>query len=90
MIAIFLRIKKFWLNKNLPDNIHYKHVFQSQKPFLVSESRIFRNTKPNPYIRLGWYSYQWDEGIFGAKNCPRDRWLKFEKSGSIGTLKLNR
>ena len=70
-------LKQKHFSEDLQSNDHYL-IWKSQLPFLVGETASFRTTKnPHNYKRLGWYSYQWGEGRFGAKNCDRDRWNKF-------------
>lgn len=59
----------------------YQFILDSKKPFLVSESPVFR--KYPAWTRLGWYSYKWSEGIFGNKNSLPDRWKKFQKDTGI-------
>ena len=59
----------------------YQYIIDSKKPFLVSESPVFR--KHPQWTRLGWYSYKWSDGIFGNTNSPSDRWNKFEKQTGI-------
>ena len=59
----------------------YQFILDSNKPFLVSESPVFR--KHPEWTRLGWYSYKWTEGVFGNENSSSDRWDKFEKQSGI-------
>lgn len=59
----------------------YQFILDSNKPFLVSESPAFREHPE--YLRLGWYSYKWTDGIFGNENSPPDRWNKFQQSTGI-------
>lgn len=59
----------------------YQFILDSNKPFLVSESPSFREYPQ--YIRLGWYSYKWSDGIFGNENSPPDRWNDFQKDTGI-------
>lgn len=75
-----LKAKHFkWPGKN-----HRLDIIKIDRPFLVGETASFRTTPiPHTYNRLGWYSYQWHEGIFGAKNCDRDRWNKFADKTNI-------
>lgn len=59
----------------------YEYIVDSNKPFLVKESPVFR--KYPQYKRLGWYSYKWTEGIFGNENASDDRWKQFQKDTGI-------
>jgi hypothetical protein len=59
----------------------YQFILDSGKPFLVSESPVFR--KYPEWTRLGWYSYKWTDGIFGNENSPPDRWNKFQQKTGI-------
>ena len=76
-------LKQKHFSEHLQSNDHYL-IWKSQLPFLVGETASFRSTKePHNYKRLGWYSYQWGEGVFGAKNCDRDRWNKFVNNTKV-------
>lgn len=59
----------------------YQFILDSNKPFLVSESPSFREHPE--YLRLGWYSYKWTDGVFGNENSPSDRWNKFQQDTGI-------
>jgi hypothetical protein len=59
----------------------YQFILDSNKPFLVSESPSFREYPQ--YVRLGWYSYKWSDGLFGNTNSPPDRWKQFQKDTGI-------
>jgi len=59
----------------------YQYILDSNKPFLVLESPVFR--KYPAWTRLGWYSYKWSDGIFGNENSPSNRWNKFQKETGI-------
>ena len=59
----------------------YEYILKSNKPFLVQESQNFR--AHGRYLRLGWYSYKWHEGLFGNENSPPDRWIKFKKDTGV-------
>jgi len=59
----------------------YQYILDSNKPFLVLESPVFR--KYPAWTRLGWYSYKWSDGIFGNEKSSSDRWNKFQKETGI-------
>jgi hypothetical protein len=61
----------------------YQYILKSNKPFLVLESPVFRRYYSLKYVRLGWYSYKWNDGIFGNTNSPNDRWERFQKESGI-------
>jgi len=61
----------------------YNYILNSKKPFLVLESPVFRRFPELKYTRLGWWSYKWNDGIFGNENSPSDRWNKFSKESGI-------
>ena len=61
----------------------YEYILDSKKPFLVKESPNFRKYVNNGWVRIGWQSYKWTEGIFGNRNSPPDRWNKFVKETGI-------
>ena len=57
-----------------------KFILNSQKPYLVTESSVFRSSAKGSleWKRLGWYDFRWTQGTFGNENSPPDRWKKFE------------
>lgn len=61
----------------------YNYILQSNKPFLVIESPVFRRYPELKYTRLGWWSYKWTDGNFNNTNSPSDRWNKFQKASGI-------
>ena len=66
----------------------YKYVQNSGKPWIVTESAVFRRNMPKPphpkaYHRFSWFSYFRDEGNYNNLNCPPDRWLQIQKDQSI-------
>lgn len=67
---------------------YYQYILDSKKPFLVTESAVFRRNMPVPpnpkaYHRYSWYSYFRDEGNYNNKNSPPDRWLQIQKDQNI-------
>lgn len=67
---------------------YYQFIRDSGKPYLVTESAVFRRNMiqpPNPmaYHRYSWTSYFRDEGNYNNKNCPADRWLRIQKEQNI-------
>jgi hypothetical protein len=69
-------------------NKYYQFILDSNKPFIVTESAVFRRNMiqpPNPmsYHRYSWTSYFQDEGDYRNKNSPADRWLRIQKEQRI-------
>lgn len=67
---------------------YYQFILDTKKPFLVTESAVFRKNMqhpphPNAYHRYSWYSYFRDEGIYNNKNCPSDRWERIQREQRI-------
>jgi hypothetical protein len=67
---------------------YYQFILDSGKPFIVTESAVFRHNMvqpPNPmaYHRYSWTSYFQDEGDYCNKNCPPDRWHRIQKEQNI-------
>ena len=67
---------------------YYQYVLDSSKPFIVTESAVFRRNMiqpPNPmaYHRYSWTSYFRDEGNYCNANCPPDRWLRIQQEQNI-------
>lgn len=67
---------------------HYQFILDTGKPFLVTESAVFRRNMvapPNPkaYHRYSWTSYFRDEGNYNNHNCSDDRWLRIQKEQRI-------
>jgi len=66
----------------------YEYVKQSGKPFIVTESAVFRRNMPAPpnpmaYHRYSWTSYFRDEGNYCNANSPSDRWEQIQKDQNI-------
>ena len=66
----------------------YKYVEQSGKPWIVTESAVFRRNMPRPphpkaYHRFSWTSYFQDDGDYCNKNSPSDRWQQIQKDQNI-------
>ena len=65
----------------------FKFILNSRKPYLVTESAIFRSSGKESHARdwkrIGWYDFRWKQALFGSKNSPPDRWKKFEKKTKI-------
>lgn len=69
-------------------NKYYQFILDSNKPFIVTESAVFRRNMiqpPNPmaYHRYSWTSYFRDEGNYCNENSPPDRWLRIQKEQRI-------
>ena len=67
---------------------YYQFILDSGKPFIVTESAVFRrNMVPPPnlmaYHRYSWTSYFQDEGNYCNENSPPDRWLRIQKEQNI-------
>ena len=74
--------------KTKPLGHMYEYIEQSRKPWIVTESAIFRKGciaphNPKAYHRYSWYSYYADEGDYCNKNSPKDRWLQIQKDQNI-------
>ena len=69
--------------KNL--DTQYEYIRNSGKPFLVTESPVFRQNMPakNQYNRWSWFSYFQDEGDYCNEDSPSDRWLKISKEQNL-------
>ena len=66
----------------------YDYVLNSSKPFIVTESSVFRRNMPQPpnpmaYHRFSWTSYFRDEGNYCNENSPSDRWEQIQKDQNI-------
>jgi hypothetical protein len=66
----------------------YDYVLKSGKPFIVTESAVFRRNMPKPpnpmsYHRFSWTSYFQDEGDYCNANSPDDRWKQIQKDQNI-------
>lgn len=66
----------------------YKYVENSGKPWIVTESAVFRRNMPKPphpkaYHRFSWFSYFRDDGNYNNQNCPPDRWLQIQQEQDI-------
>ena len=67
---------------------YYQFILDSNKPFIVTESAVFRRNMvqpPNPmaYHRYSWTSYFQDEGNYCNQNSPPDRWLRIKDEQNI-------
>ena len=66
----------------------YNYVKNSGKPFIVTESAVFRKNMPAPpnpkaYHRYSWTSYFRNEGDYCNQNSPSDRWLQIQKEQNL-------
>jgi hypothetical protein len=66
----------------------YQYVKDSGKPWIVTESAVFRKNMyqpphPKAYHRYSWFSYYRDEGNYNNKNSPPDRWLQIQQDQNI-------
>jgi hypothetical protein len=69
-------------------NKYYQYILDSNKPFLVVESAVFRRNMIQPpnlmaYHRYSWTSYYRDDGNYCNENSPSDRWLRIQKEQKI-------
>ena len=67
---------------------YYQFIIDSNKPWIVTESAVFRKNMiqpPNPmaYHRYSWFSYFRDEGNYNNQNSPSDRWLRIQEEQNI-------
>lgn len=69
--------KKFFTGKRQETQGQYfEHIYNSGKPYIVSESNPFRQY--HGWLRFGWNSYKWTKGNFNNDNVDRDRWTRFQ------------
>lgn len=66
----------------------YEYIRRSQKPWLVTESAVFRHNlkpynHPKAYHRWSWYSYFRHEGDYNNNDSPPDRWYELQKNQNI-------
>jgi hypothetical protein len=66
----------------------YEYIRNSGKPWLVTESAVFRHNlreynHPKAYHRWSWLSYFRHEGDYNNNNCPDDRWLRVQQEQQI-------
>lgn len=66
----------------------YKFIKDSNKPFMTSESPVFRKMTfgkddRRAYHRWSWRSYFQDEGDYNNEGCPSDRWEQIQKDLQI-------
>ena len=67
---------------------YYQYILDSNKPFIVTESAVFRRNMKRPgcagaYHRYSWTSYFRDEGNYCNENSPPDRWLRIQREQNI-------
>jgi len=67
---------------------YYQYILDSNKPFIVTESAVFRRNMKKPgcpgaYHRYSWTSYFQDEGNYCNENSPSDRWLRIQQEQNI-------
>jgi hypothetical protein len=67
---------------------YYQYVLDSNKPFIVTESAVFRRNMKKPgcpgaYHRYSWTSYFQDEGNYCNENSPPDRWQRIQREQNI-------
>jgi len=68
-------------DRALTHGAHLNFIANSQKPFIVCETNVFR--KCPGWMRFGWQSYRWDEGNFNNADVDSTRWNQFEKQTNI-------
>ena len=69
----------------------YNFVKDSGKPYIVTESAVFRKNMADPdpgkpgktYHRFSWTSYFRDEGDYCNENSPSDRWEQVKKDQNL-------
>ena len=64
----------------------YNYIRNSGKPYMVTESPVFRqNLEHNKmqYHRWSWWSYFQDEGDYANTNSPSDRWEYVSKEQNL-------
>lgn len=65
----------------------YLYVERSKKPVIVLESAVFRQNPKNnvkeKYFRFSWNSYLYNEGDFGPRPAPSDRWERIQQEQGI-------
>ena len=69
----------------------YNYVKDSGKPYIVTESAVFRKNMADPdpgkpgktYHRYSWTSYFRDEGDYCNENSPSDRWEQVQKDQNL-------
>ncbi len=69
-------------------NVQYEFIRESGKPWLVTESAVFRHNlkeynHPKAYHRWSWLSYFRHEGDYNNNNCPDDRWKRVQEEQQI-------
>ena len=69
-------------------NKYYQYILDSNKPFIVAESAVFRRNMiqpphPKAYHRYSWTSYFQDEGDYCNENSPDDRWKQIQQDQNI-------
>ena len=75
---------KFNSKENNVENLYgkkYEYILSTGKPFIVSESAVFREF--HGYKRFGWWSYGWVDANCNNNDVGNERWLKFENTTGI-------
>ena len=67
---------------------YYQYILDSNKPFIVAESAVFRRNMKSPgspgaYHRYSWTSYFQNEGEYCNENSPPDRWQRIQRDQNI-------
>lgn len=67
---------------------YYQYILDSNKPFIVAESAVFRRNmkrpgSPGAYHRYSWTSYFQNEGNYCNENSPPDRWQRIQQDQNI-------
>ena len=67
---------------------YYTYILDSNKPFVVAESAVFRRNMVQPpntmaYHRYSWTSYFQNEGDYCNENSPPDRWHRIQAEQNI-------
>ena len=84
-----------YIQANIKENKHkglreqYQYIIDSGKPYIVTESAVFRQGM-NPdklYHRWAWWSYFQDEADYCNENSPADRWEQIREDQNITVKK---
>ncbi len=59
----------------------YEYILSTGKPFIVSESSVFREY--GQYKRFGWWSYGWVAANCNNESVGDSRWTKFVKNTGV-------
>jgi hypothetical protein len=89
-----IRSADCFIQANIKENKHkdlkdqYQYIIDSGKPYIVTESAVFRQGM-NPdrlYHRWAWSHYFWDQANYGCENSPKDRWEQISQEQNLKIL----